>query len=295
MVARACAAAAAPFTIIDYEEKGIHGNRDKSVDAWISDTQKFATNIFHINADAFPALFYHFGPRFFAHRTNIGYWAWELAKCPEEFDLALGMVDEVWAISDFVRDAFQQRSPVLVFNMPLAVSLPELQRQYNKGFFDIPEDSFVFLFTFDAASYLDRKTPLGVVTAFKLAFSNQESKVCLILKTMNAQGNDPLWKQLKAEVESDKRIRLMTSRMTRDEILGLNSVCDALCRRQGFGRLSPTAKLEAGCRLYSGSRDFARGGRPAQSYRLIPSRRADIHGEIRSGDPDVDNKLVYEG
>ena len=298
MVARACAEAGTPFTIIDFEEKGFHGNQDKSVDAWISDTQKYATNIFHINADVFPALFFHYGVRFFARHTNIGYWAWELAQCPEEFDLALSMVDEVWAISDFVRASFQQRSPVPVFNMPLAVSLPELQREYDKGFFDIPEDSFAFLFTFDAASYLDRKNPIGAVKAFKRAFPGRSEKVCLVLKTMNAQESDPLWKQLKDELDGDNRIHLITSRMTRDEILGLNSVCDAfvsLHRSEGFGRCLAESMWMGKPVIatnYSGSRDFAREGTACVvDYQLVPIQegRYPCWRNQVWADPDIDH------
>ena len=302
MVARACAEAGAPFTVIDFAEMGFHGNRDQSVDAWISVEQKYATNVFHINADSFPPLFFHYGPRFFANRTNIGYWAWELAKCPEEFDLALGMVDEVWAISDFVRESFQQRSPVPVVNMPLAVSLPELKGQYDKKFFDIPEDCFAFLFTFDAASYLDRKNPVGVVQAFRHAFPGRNEKVCLILKTMNAQENDPLWKQLRQEIDGDERIHLITSRMTRDEILGLNSVCDAfvsLHRSEGFGRCIAESMLLGKPVIatnYSGSRDFAREGTACVvDYRLVPIQEGRYpcwRGQVWA-DPDIEHAAWF--
>ncbi|OIR06734.1 N-acetylglucosaminyl-diphospho-decaprenol L-rhamnosyltransferase [mine drainage metagenome] len=298
MVARACAEAQTPFTIIDFEEKGFHGNRDKSVDSWISNRPEYRTNIFHINADAFPALFFHFGRELFADHVNIGYWAWELANCPEEFDLALNMVDEVWAISDFVRGSFQQRSPVPVIHMPLAVSMPELQRPYDKGYFGLPAEEFVFLFTFDAASYLDRKNPLGVVSAFKRAFPDRRDGVCLVLKTMNAQESDPLWQQLRREVDGDPRIRLITSRMTRDEILGLNSVCDAfvsLHRSEGFGRcLAESMWLGKPviATNYSGSRDFAREGTACVvDYRLIPIQEGRYpcwQGQLWA-DPDIEH------
>ena len=302
MVAHACAVAGAPFTIVDYAEMGSHGSRDQSVDKWISGEQKYATNIFHVNADLFPPLYFHFGPDFFANRTNIGYWAWELAKCPEAFDLALGMVDEVWAISDFVRGSFQQRSPVPVVHMPLAVSLPELQRPYDKRYFGIPEDSFAFLFTFDAASHLDRKNPVGTVQAFKRAFPGLGDRVCLILKTMNGLESDPMWMQLRQEIDGDERIRLITSRMTRDEILGLNSVCDAfvsLHRSEGFGRCiaeSMWLGKPVIATNYSGSRDFAREGTACVvDYRLIPIQEGRYpcwQGQVWA-DPDIEHAAWF--
>ena len=276
MVAHACATSDVPFTIIDFEEGGFHGKKDDSVAQWISNEQKYGVNIFHINADVFPSLFFHFTPRFFDNHTNIGYWAWELENCPEEFDLALNMVDEVWSISEFTKNAFMQRSKVPVINMPLAVSLPKIKRSYSKRDFDLPNDEFTFLFSFDAASYLDRKNPIGAVRAFKSAFRNPRQKTRLVLKTMNVPENDPLWDELIAEIDRDPRIQIIEKRMSRDEILGLTNVCDAfvsLHRAEGFGRCIAESMLAGKPVIvtnYSGSRDFANEATAcAVDYRLI--------------------------
>ena len=277
MVARACAAAEVPFSVIDFGNTGFHGRDDKSVDQWLSNEQKCGINIFNVNADVFPDLFFRLGSEFFNDFINVGYWAWELENCPEDFDLSLNMVDEVWAVSEFVRDAFAQRAKVPVINMPLAISIPELKREYSRGDFGLFEDEFIFLFIFDAASHLDRKNPIAVVKAFKSAFQNATDKVRLVLKTMNVPENDPLWIELISEIDGDARIEIMTRKMTRDEVLGLHFVCDvfvSLHRSEGFG-LCIAESMCMGKPVivtnYSGSRDFANEATAcAVDYKLVP-------------------------
>ena len=265
-MARALSAVQLPFSMIDSQRVGSHGSGDDSVQYWITNAKKHRTNIFCVNADTFPFTYFSLGQPFFSNSYNIGYWAWELAKCPPEFDLALNMVDEVWAISEFVTQSFLTRSTVPVIRMPQAVSLPVLRQQYSKSYFGLPEDCFQFMFIFDAASYIDRKNPIAVVRAFRLAFPRGDEKVHLLLKTMNTHGKDPLWSALIAEAKMDSRIAIIDKRFERDKLLGLASVCDAfvsLHRSEGFGFNLAEAMVLGKPVIatnYSGSREFAREG-----------------------------------
>lgn len=277
MVARSLNAAGTPFCIID-QEVGVHGAGDASVSHWITDVPRYGINVFHVNADVFPPLYFKFGADFFRGRHNVGYWAWELAECPPEFDMALNMVDEVWAISDFVAASFRSRSPVSVLTMPLAVTVPALDpARFTKAYYGLPEDRFLFFFTFDAASYLDRKNPIAVVRAFKKAFGDDGAGVHLLLKTMNIEFGGRLWTELLEEVAGDARITIMSKRLSRDEVLGLNLACDAfvsLHRSEGFGRCIAEAMAYGKPVVvtnYSGSVDFAKEGTACVvDYRLVP-------------------------
>lgn len=277
MVARSLDATNTSFCILD-QDVGTHGANDSSARHWVTDKPRYDINIFHVNADVLPQLFLKFGESLFAGRHNIGYWAWELSKCPPEFDFALGMIDEVWAISDFVAESFKTRSSVPVLTMPLAVTVPNLDSSlYTKKHYGLPEDKFTFFFTFDAASYLDRKNPIAVVKAFKQAFPSKKEKVHLLLKTMNTDAAGPLWSALLKEVGNDPRITVMEKRLDRDEVLGLNLACDAfvsLHRSEGFGRCVAEAMAYGKPVIttnYSGTRDFAKEDTACVvDYKLVP-------------------------
>jgi GT2 family glycosyltransferase/glycosyltransferase involved in cell wall biosynthesis len=276
MVARSLDVMQVPFEIID-QDAGSHGRGDMSVADWVVDGPRFDTNIFLINADLFPYLPFKLEDDFSVGRRNIGYWAWELSKWPAEFELALDMVDEVWAISEFVAESVKTRARVPVITMPNAVTVPQLGEGFTKLRYGLPEDSFVFYFSFDAASHLDRKNPVAVVRAFNVAFPDRGTKVHLLLKTMNVEPGAPLWEELQKEAAGNTHITILTDRMSREEVLGLNVACDAfvsLHRSEGFGRCVAEAMAYGKPVIvtnYSGTRDFAREGTACiVDYHLVP-------------------------
>jgi GT2 family glycosyltransferase/glycosyltransferase involved in cell wall biosynthesis len=301
-VAEALDSVGGEFSIINVPEAGVHGENERRVEAWISDRQDHATNLFHINADILPSLYGRFGPQFFEGRYNIGYWAWELANCPPEFATAMSMVDEVWGISDFVTESFRQISNVPVVNMPLAVELPPIKANFSKSYFGIDEEEFVYLFTFDAASYLERKNPLALIRAFLAAFPRKSEKVRLLLKTMNIPTGDPRWGVIAKEAARDHRITILDRRLDRDEVLGLYVVCDAfvsLHRSEGFGRCLTEAMLlgkPVVATGYSGSDEFIRHDTACVvDYKLIPVEKGSYpfwQNQIWA-DPDVEHAASH--
>ena len=296
MVARSLNSLNVPFVIIN-QDVGLHGTGDASVADWIVSAPKFNTNVFLINADLFPFLPFKLEEGFCCGRYNIGYWAWELSKWPAEFDLALDMVDEVWAISEFVAESIKTKARVPVITMPNAVTVPKLGTGYTKLHYGLPTDSFVFYFSFDAASHLERKNPQAVVRAFNLAFPDSRTSAHLLLKTMNVEVGGPLWEELQKEIAGNPHITILANRMSREEVLGLNLACDAfisLHRSEGFGRCVAEAMaygLPVIVTNYSGTRDFAKEGTACLvDYRLIPVPKGAYpfcDGQVWA-DPDID-------
>ena len=80
-------------------------------------------------------------------------------------------------------------SPVPVHCVPLPVVAPP-PSAYRRSHFDLPDDVFVFLFTFDVSSQMERKNPLGVISAFRAAFGARRD-VMLVLKFTNAEYDPP--------------------------------------------------------------------------------------------------------
>ena len=221
----------------------------------------YAANILHVNADQMLVAYCHLGEYFFANRYNIGYWAWELAKCPTEWQPVLNMVEEVWAPSRFIQRAFSERADIPVEYMPLCVVLPEFE-QLNRAYFGLPEEAFTFLYTFDFLSFVDRKNPFAAVRAFKLAFPGKKPGVSLVLKIMNGKEDSPLWSKLMEVIDEDPRIVTINRTLTRAEVLALMDTSDcfvSLHRSEGFGR-GPAEAMYLGKPVivtnYSGNTDF---------------------------------------
>jgi glycosyltransferase involved in cell wall biosynthesis len=222
---------------------------------------RFAANIFHINADQMFVAYLRLGREFFANKYNIGYWAWELAKCPAEWLPVLKMMDEVWAPSRFIQQAFAERADIPVEYMPLCVTLPEFNR-LDRRHFDLPDQAFMFLYTFDFFSFLDRKNPFAAIRAFKRAFPEGKSDVCLVLKVMNGKEESPLWVNMTQLIDGDPRIVVINRTLNRSEVLALLDTSDcflSLHRSEGFGR-GPAEAMYLGKPVivtnYSGNTDF---------------------------------------
>ena len=66
-----------------------------------------------------------------------------------------------------------------VYKIPFAVDI-KIDPTYDRPYFGLPTDSFIFLFTFDFGSSMDRKNPLAVVRAFTNVFKNSENTLLVI-------------------------------------------------------------------------------------------------------------------
>jgi glycosyltransferase involved in cell wall biosynthesis len=219
-------------------------------------------NVFHVNADQMPRTYLHLGSAFFRGRYNIGYWAWELGTWPREWLPAIGTVDEIWAPSQFIRDAIAPATRKPVQWMPLCVELPAF-RELPRSAFGVPNDAYLFVFTFDGHSYFERKNPRAAVRAFQAAFPS-EGDARLIIKTMHSDVCADEWRSLVLEAGSDDRIQMIDDIWPREKVLALINTCDAyvsLHRSEGFGR-GPAEAMLLGKPVivtdYSGTRDFCR-------------------------------------
>ena len=130
-------------------------------------------------------------------RYRIGLWFWELEVLPASMAAGFAYLDEVWVTSSFVRDAVAAAAPphiavrVIPLGTDLAVSPAEAGLDISRIMLGLPRDAVLLGISFDYASRVERKNPLGLIDAFRRAFPEpfslgRERGPWLVLKTLNA-------------------------------------------------------------------------------------------------------------
>jgi glycosyltransferase involved in cell wall biosynthesis len=172
------------------------------------------------------------------HHRVVAYWHWEQVSLPQELLVQLDRVDEIWVSSEFAAETFRALTskPVEVVN---CVVEPVADTSLGRADFGLPEDSCLFLFHFDVNSTLARKNPLGVIEAYRRAFTPAEraGSVHLVMKTINLASHP------EAQAQLQEAIALVGGTILdvdlRPEALGaLITSCDvyvSLHRAEGFG------------------------------------------------------------
>lgn len=264
MAAAACKNAGIPYNVINIKPGEKVRQNDQVLANEITEQVsqlKYQTNIFCLTGFDTAHVYLEKGRQLFENRYNIGWWPWELPVWPEQWGDAFDLIDEVWAATSYTQNMYQQATDKPVTLMPLAVSV-ERAVPVSRKELGLPKNKFLFLYTFDFNSYLDRKNPHAAVKAFVKAFSKENEQVGLVLKTMNSDVKNPKWKAFQKLCQKDERIVLLEKTLDREKVLGLINACDAyisLHRAEGFGR-TPAEALLFGKPViatdFSGNTDF---------------------------------------
>lgn len=237
------------------------------------------TNIVCVNPDQFLNFAKQTGPALRHGRYTIGVWFWEVEDFPKQFHVAFEYVDEVWVASEFMRETFLKVSPKSVFKFRLPVLTPQIDPALSRADLDLP-DEFVFLFSFDFFSVLERKNPLGVIEAFTKAFANGEGPA-LVIKTINGDKRPVEMEKLRYASRGRSDIILMDGYLSQIENNTLTALSDcyvSLHRSEGFG-LTMAEAMALGkptiATAYSGNLEFMT---PDNSY-LCPFHRCEVGPE----------------
>ena len=246
MAARACQEAGIPVCVLDVPYEISTRREDRRLDALLCEAPRFAVNIFCMPVFEVLRMYFLYGEELFRGRYNIGICPWELPTWPVEMADALSRLDALWAPSAYVQSAYAARTTRPVQHIPLAVEAAKVTT-LPRAAYGIPDDAFVFLFICDAASWTQRKNPLGLVEAFCRAFPDpQAAGVRLVIKTMNNQPDAPAFQALRAWESRDIGLILIDRTLDYDVLLGLHACSDAyvsLHRAEGFGRTLAEAML----------------------------------------------------
>ncbi len=174
------------------------------------------------------------GDEFFDRPRNIGSWAWEVDKLPSEWLPMFGVFDEIWVYSRYVADNLAAAAPSRIERVPLPIVEPDAGgRAPDLG---LP-DEFTFLFMFDFFSTLKRKNPLGLIDAFKRAFSPGEGPQ-LVLKSFNGDYKPDRLAEVERAAAEHPDIHVIDRYVTGGEKGALVAACDcyvSLHRAEGFG------------------------------------------------------------
>jgi glycosyltransferase involved in cell wall biosynthesis len=232
---------------------------------------EFGVNIFHVNADQSEHVVNK--TSIASGRYNIGYWAWELEEFPDRWLSAFRFFNEIWTPSTFCQTAISRKSRVPVIRMPHAIQVQPTSPA-DRSALGIRRDAFLFVAVFDLLSIFERKNPLGVIEAFRLAFSGSAN--CHLLLKINHGEQRPAEMAKIREAVRDLPVTIVDRTIDREDLTALMQAADCLVslhRSEGFGLTIAEAmylSVPVLVTAYSGNMDFTK---PANSflvdYRLV--------------------------
>lgn len=236
-IAQSCHTENIPFALRSIDLHVSNPTANRTMDPWLADHCSHAAIVLMFNPDTYKAVIPQLGPNEMRNRYRIGYWYWETEKIPAEWIPALDFIDEIWVATEFVARAVRQftSKPVLKIRPPINVALT---RPYDRAEFDLAEQRFLYLFSFDFGSFSTRKNPYAAIRAFQKAFSLERTDVGLVIKSQGGENRPEKLRELQKQIMGDPRITLIDRTMSRDQVLGLQSICDAfvsLHRSEGLG------------------------------------------------------------
>jgi glycosyltransferase involved in cell wall biosynthesis len=239
MAARVFQLTSTPVVLVNAPMSG-PAKLDNSVDHLLSDDLKYDISLICLPAPEMVRLALEGGRKMIDAPTHkIGAWPWELPHWPSAFGKVHQMVDEIWAQSKFVQSVYSRLGDTPVYRMPMAVEVPAPVDPRRERF-GLPSNEFLFYLMFDGNSWLSRKNPLAGVQAFKQAFGERSPGVGLVIKAMNVRDDDPVWRAVCDLTAGDKRIHIVSERLSRQDSTDFMACCDAyisLHRSEGFGRV----------------------------------------------------------
>lgn len=232
------------YTIKNFVMSGELRSEDCSWDDKIQEDTPYGINLFHIEPlDLVMAYTTVLDPEIWNQRYNIAFWLWELEEFPKSWEKALTLVDEIWTPSEFASESVRRVTEKPVYTIPYCVTAPT-EEQYNREYFGLPEDKFLFLAMYDTNSTMERKNPLGAIKAFQQAFSPDDSRVGLVLKMNNPRQEDLM--AVQASLGEYQNIYYITEIMDKVVVNSLIKSVDvfvSLHRAEGFGLVMAEAML----------------------------------------------------
>jgi len=232
-----------------------------SLQTWVKDHCSYPINCIAINPDALHRLPFWLRRSEWTRRYNIGYWFWELEQFPNAWNYALPIVDEIWVNTEFNASTMRAVHPC-VTKIPFAIEFDLPGIRFNRAYFGLLEESFIYFTSFDFHSFVERKNPQAVIEAFLQAFPNHDTPINLLIKSINGYNHLQQYQALKVLAQHDPRIIFLDQQLNTEENRGLLNVIDcyvSLHRSEGL-RLGLAESMYLGKPViatnYSGNLEF---------------------------------------
>lgn len=232
-----------PLCIVQHTSSLNLSMNDMTYDGKLSQSIKYGINIFHINAHEFFISYCQLGKKTFERHYNIAYWLWELEEFPDEWAKYTNMLDEIWTPAEFISESIRKQTNKPVITVPYYITAPVCS-EYDREYFDLPQNKFLFLMMFDCGSMIERKNPQAAISAFKMAFTPEDVNVGLLIKVNG--GDDNSIKLIRSYFEEYDNIFLINKTLTKLEINSLIRCVDvvvSLHRAEGFGLVLAEAMI----------------------------------------------------
>lgn len=215
---------------------------DHTWDSKISEEFPHNINLIHINPDEMSLMYNRLEEERWHDRYNIAFWLWELETIPEHWQRFFPMLDEIWTPSEFISKNLRKATDLPVRTMPYCVDAPTDDR-FDRNYFRLPEDKFLFLAMYDSNSTIERKNPTGAIRAFRKAFKNNPN-VGIVIKVNNAKEQD--MDHLNRMLKDYQNVYYITETLTKIEVNSLIRQVDvfvSLHRAEGFGLVMAEAMI----------------------------------------------------
>lgn len=242
LVASALSECAFPFTVYNYIPVNSIRNSDHTWDHKITGNNPYNINLIHINPYDLMVAHCQMPEDIWKDRYNIGFWLWELEDFPEEWTACFNLVHEIWTPAEFVSESIRRKTNLPVHTIPYPIEAP-YDLTYSREYFHLPVEQFLFLSMYDCNSTMARKNPMGVLNAFKQAFS-PEDNVGLVIKINNPQKSDLMI--IQEALTGYNNIYIISDILSKMQVNSLIRCVDvfvSLHRSEGFGLVPAEAML----------------------------------------------------
>ena len=197
----------------------------------------FDLSIVYANPDATEFVESIHGRDIRRSKRKIAVWVWELPAARAEHIPYTRHYDEIWVPSTFNHRAFAAVTKTPVHVVPYVVEPAERSSLDFRAQLSIAPDAFVFLYMFDASSYIERKNPQALIRAFMRVFASSPTAV-LVLKISHLDESAQFAEEIAQFQRECPNLKVLRSTLDESDLLALVHASDCYAsphRSEGFG------------------------------------------------------------